>query len=102
MTFTEALETTPIYRFAGRTDDRMALLTTRPCCAPHHTGLACEAERNPRLRHTPGSTPPVPCYGSMTPRRRRNIPYKQTAPLGEPCCTTNPWLGKRFTWCRLI
>ena len=30
------------------------------------------------------------------------MPYKQTAPLGEPCCTTNPWLRKRFTWCRLI
>jgi magnesium chelatase family protein len=32
----EALETTCIHRVAGRTNDRAALVTTRPCRAPHH------------------------------------------------------------------
>jgi len=33
----EAIETTRIYRVAGLTGNRMALVTTRPCRAPHHT-----------------------------------------------------------------
>jgi hypothetical protein len=33
----EALETTRIHSVAGRTGDRTALVTTRPCRAPHHT-----------------------------------------------------------------
>ena len=37
MTLAEALETTRIHRVAGRTGDRSALVTTRPCRAPHHT-----------------------------------------------------------------
>jgi magnesium chelatase family protein len=37
MTLAEALETTRIHRVAGRTGDRTALVTTRPCRAPHHT-----------------------------------------------------------------
>jgi predicted ATPase with chaperone activity len=37
MTLAEALETTCIHRVAGRTGDRTALGTTRPCRAPHHT-----------------------------------------------------------------
>jgi magnesium chelatase family protein len=36
MTLAEALETTRIHRVAGRTGDRTALVTTRPCRAPHH------------------------------------------------------------------
>jgi magnesium chelatase family protein len=32
-----ALETTRIHRVAGRTGARTALVTTRPCRAPHHT-----------------------------------------------------------------
>ena len=37
MTLAEAIETTRIHRVAGRTGDRMAWVTTRPCRAPHHT-----------------------------------------------------------------
>jgi magnesium chelatase family protein len=33
----EALETTRLPRVAGLTGDRTALVTTRPCRAPHHT-----------------------------------------------------------------
>jgi magnesium chelatase family protein len=36
MTLAEAIETTRIHRVAGRTGDRTALVTTRPCRAPHH------------------------------------------------------------------
>jgi magnesium chelatase family protein len=35
MTLAEALETTRIHRVAGRTGDRTALVTTRPCRAYH-------------------------------------------------------------------
>ena len=37
MTLAEAIETTRIHRVAGRTNDRTALVTTRPCRAPHQT-----------------------------------------------------------------
>jgi magnesium chelatase family protein len=37
MTLAEAIETTWIHRVAGLTRDRTALVTTRPCRAPHHT-----------------------------------------------------------------
>jgi magnesium chelatase family protein len=37
MTLAEAIETTPIHRVAGLTGDRTALVTTRPCRAPHQT-----------------------------------------------------------------
>jgi magnesium chelatase family protein len=37
MRLAEALETTRIHRVAGRTGARTALVTTRPCRAPHHT-----------------------------------------------------------------
>jgi magnesium chelatase family protein len=37
MTLTEAIETTRIHRVAGLTGDRTALVTTRPCRAPHYT-----------------------------------------------------------------
>jgi magnesium chelatase family protein len=37
MTLADALETTRIPRVAGRTGDRAALVTTRPCRTPHHT-----------------------------------------------------------------
>jgi magnesium chelatase family protein len=37
MTLAETLETTRIYRVAGLTGDRTALVTTHPCRAPHHT-----------------------------------------------------------------
>jgi magnesium chelatase family protein len=37
MTLAEAIETTRIHRVAGRTGDRTAWVTTRPCRAPHHT-----------------------------------------------------------------
>jgi hypothetical protein len=36
MTLAEAIETTRIHRVAGRTGDRTAWVTTRPCRAPHH------------------------------------------------------------------
>jgi magnesium chelatase family protein len=36
MTLAEAVETTRIHRVAGLTGDRTALVTTRPCRAPHH------------------------------------------------------------------
>jgi magnesium chelatase family protein len=36
-TLAEAVETTRIPRVAGLTSDRTALVTTRPCRAPHHT-----------------------------------------------------------------
>jgi magnesium chelatase family protein len=37
MTLAEAIETTRIHRVAGRTGDRTAWVTTRPCRAPHQT-----------------------------------------------------------------
>jgi magnesium chelatase family protein len=37
LTLAEALETTRIHRVAGLTGARTALVTTRPCRAPHHT-----------------------------------------------------------------
>jgi predicted ATPase with chaperone activity len=37
MTLPEALDTTRLHRVAGRTGDRLAWVTTRPCRAPHHT-----------------------------------------------------------------
>jgi magnesium chelatase family protein len=37
MTPAEAIETTRLHRVAGLTGDRTALVTTRPCRAPHHT-----------------------------------------------------------------
>jgi magnesium chelatase family protein len=37
MTLAEAIETTRIHRVAGLTSDRTAVVTTRPCRAPHHT-----------------------------------------------------------------
>jgi magnesium chelatase family protein len=37
MTLAEAIGTTRIHRVAGRTGDRTALVTSRPCRAPHHT-----------------------------------------------------------------
>jgi magnesium chelatase family protein len=37
MTLAEAIETTRIHRVAGRTGARTAVVTTRPCRAPHHT-----------------------------------------------------------------
>jgi magnesium chelatase family protein len=40
MSLAEALETTRIHRvagFTGRTGDRPAVVTTRPCRPPHHT-----------------------------------------------------------------
>jgi magnesium chelatase family protein len=36
MTLAEAIETTRIPSVAGLTGDRTALVTTRPCRAPHH------------------------------------------------------------------
>jgi magnesium chelatase family protein len=37
MTLAEAIETTRIHSVAGLTGDRTALVTTRPCRAPHQT-----------------------------------------------------------------
>jgi magnesium chelatase family protein len=37
MTLAEAIETTRIHRVAGLTGDRTALVTARPCRAPHYT-----------------------------------------------------------------
>jgi magnesium chelatase family protein len=37
MTLSEAIETTPIRRVAGLTGARTAVVTTRPCRAPHRT-----------------------------------------------------------------
>jgi magnesium chelatase family protein len=37
MPLAEALETTRIHRVASRTGGSTALVTTRPCRAPHHT-----------------------------------------------------------------
>jgi magnesium chelatase family protein len=37
MRLADALETTRLHRLAGRTGARTALITTRPCRAPHHT-----------------------------------------------------------------
>ena len=37
MRLAEALETTRIHRVAGLTGARTAVVTTRPCRAPHHT-----------------------------------------------------------------
>jgi magnesium chelatase family protein len=37
MTLPEAIETAHIHSVAGLTGDRTALVTTRPCRAPHHT-----------------------------------------------------------------
>jgi magnesium chelatase family protein len=37
MTLAEALETTHLPHVAGRTGARTAVVTARPCRAPHHT-----------------------------------------------------------------
>jgi magnesium chelatase family protein len=37
LSLAKALETTRLHRVAGRTGARTALVTTRPCRAPHHT-----------------------------------------------------------------
>jgi magnesium chelatase family protein len=37
MTLAEAIETTRIHRVAGLTGARTAVVTTRPCRAPHYT-----------------------------------------------------------------
>jgi magnesium chelatase family protein len=37
MTLAEAIETTRLHSVAGLAGDRTALVTTRPCRAPHHT-----------------------------------------------------------------
>jgi magnesium chelatase family protein len=37
MTLAEAIETTRIHRVAGLTGARTAVVTSRPCRAPHHT-----------------------------------------------------------------
>jgi magnesium chelatase family protein len=37
MTLAEAIGTTRVHRVPGRTGDRTALVTTRPCRAPHQT-----------------------------------------------------------------
>jgi magnesium chelatase family protein len=37
MTLAEAIETTRIHSVAGLTGDRTAVVTSRPCRAPHHT-----------------------------------------------------------------
>jgi magnesium chelatase family protein len=37
MTLAEAIESTRIHRLVGLTGARTALVTTRPCRAPHHT-----------------------------------------------------------------
>jgi magnesium chelatase family protein len=36
MTLAEAIDTTRLHRVAGLTGGRTALVTTRPCRAPHH------------------------------------------------------------------
>ena len=46
MTLAEAIETTRIHRVAGRTGDRTALVTTRPCRAPpYDLGRATDRRR---------------------------------------------------------
>jgi magnesium chelatase subunit ChlI-like protein len=47
ITLAEAIKTTQIHRVAGLTGDRTALVTTRPCRAPHHT--IAVATRNVRV-----------------------------------------------------
>jgi magnesium chelatase family protein len=37
MILAQAIETTRLHRVAGRTGARAAVVTTRPCRAPHHT-----------------------------------------------------------------
>jgi magnesium chelatase family protein len=37
MSLAEAIETTRLHSVAGLTGNRTALVTTRPCRAPHHT-----------------------------------------------------------------
>jgi magnesium chelatase family protein len=37
VTLPKAIETTRMHRVVGLTSDRTALVTTRPCRAPHHT-----------------------------------------------------------------
>jgi Magnesium chelatase, subunit ChlI len=67
LTLAEALETTRLHRVAGLKGDRMALVATRPCRAPHHTisdagligggrglRLSCVGVRSP-----PGPDPPL-------------------------------------------
>jgi magnesium chelatase family protein len=63
MTLPEALDTTRIHRVAGRTGDRLAWVTTRPCRAPHHTisevgligGARCRCPVRGRWRTMGGS-----------------------------------------------
>jgi Magnesium chelatase, subunit ChlI len=72
MALPEALETTRLHHVADRTGARIALLTTRPCRASHHTlsdggligGARCRCPAKCRWRTTAGS--------SWTSRRSSN------------------------------
>jgi hypothetical protein len=55
MTLIEAIETTRIHRVAGLIGDRTALVTIRPCRAPHHTiSDVGVIRRGPRAERKPG------------------------------------------------
>jgi predicted ATPase with chaperone activity len=77
MTLAEALETTRIHRVAGLTDGRTALVTSRPCRAPHQTisavgligGAGADAgQRFPALSHpTAAAERPLRCDDAVLP-----------------------------------
>jgi magnesium chelatase family protein len=80
MTLSEAMETTRIHRVAGRTGDRTALVTTRPCRAPHH--LIPDAGR------IGGGPVPRPGKVSLAPHGVRCLEAR-------PACRRHVWAGWR-------
>jgi hypothetical protein len=85
MTLAEAIATTRFHRVAGLTDGRTALVTTRPCRAPHHP--ISDAERIGRGHG------PMPGEVSLTPHGvrcldarpecRHRVLEVQSQPLGK-------------------
>jgi predicted ATPase with chaperone activity len=63
LTLVEALETTCIHRVAALTGARTALVTTRPCRAPHHT--------IPDVGRIGGGHVPMPGDSTSAPQTRR-------------------------------
>ena len=101
MTLAEALETTRLHRIAGRTTARTAVVTTRPCRAPHQTisdagliggGHIPMPGEVSRAHHSLCRSPtPGPCLGvaSLLP----NIWHRPHADMSN-CVTVRLWPGE--------
>jgi hypothetical protein len=88
MTLPEALETTRLHRVAGLTGARTALVTTRPCRAPHHTLSAAGqigGGQVPMLGRRGAAS-----LGVSSMSRLRHLPM--CSPIGRACRLTHRWV----------